>query len=379
MLDREDISKIHNFLSAIQSTALKLDNEVLRTQNQVYTSITRNSWISNAIISSVGTFVIFQLISKGVAICDLSQIANNVIKNTLSSRYFRPYLPVGTIRTTIETVGSFWRSSGHMDEVNYDEMGLIKKFSYKALEYLKSSVGITSIASGYAHYKLQPILNKFFENYQGISSSNSSLQLIREFHRLNSDTQKQIAQALVVGILKNKLNQMGVDIDKIVTGGNGRWKDLDTFHTELKKLCDYIDIYSSTLHDRELDLEPEEFNTFVERNYSHFILLTQPVLDNGVAYDFVCPISREPMSDPVTLMEDGRAFNYERKFIESWFMKNPINPRNPITGKLFHGTIADFIPNPQLKAEIDEFLLNQRRAQIEEYVDQLDYSVNSLS
>ena len=61
--------------------------------------------------------------------------------------------------------------------------------------------------------------------------------------------------------------------------------------------------------------------------------------------DYICPIGRELMNDPV-MLEDG--FAYERENIKNWF--NTGSNNSPMTGKRINKSIM--IPNHKLKSDI---------------------------
>jgi len=69
-------------------------------------------------------------------------------------------------------------------------------------------------------------------------------------------------------------------------------------------------------------------------------------VDGGASIpnDFLCPITRELMRDPVILMDDG--FSYERAAIEDWLKLKSTSPK---TNKPTNGKLA---PNRSLKALI---------------------------
>ncbi|CAF1509714.1 unnamed protein product [Adineta steineri] len=71
-----------------------------------------------------------------------------------------------------------------------------------------------------------------------------------------------------------------------------------------------------------------------------------------VPRDFLCPITREIMEDPVVLIEDGRS--YELYAIERWLRDNNSSPmtNKPLTDRRY-------IPNFNLKNAIEEFCAQQ--------------------
>jgi hypothetical protein len=71
--------------------------------------------------------------------------------------------------------------------------------------------------------------------------------------------------------------------------------------------------------------------------------------------EFVCPITRELMRDPV-LLQDG--FSYEREAICAWFVHG--RKSSPITNEPL--SCAEIFPNRALKGAIDGFMARQRVA-----------------
>ena len=79
--------------------------------------------------------------------------------------------------------------------------------------------------------------------------------------------------------------------------------------------------------------------------------------------EFICPLSREIMSDPVTIDDNN---NYERKAIMEWFESN--GSISPINHNRINKNII--VPNLDLKNRIEEF---KKKYAIE--VDKIDKNI----
>lgn len=69
---------------------------------------------------------------------------------------------------------------------------------------------------------------------------------------------------------------------------------------------------------------------------------------------FVCPITQEPMEDPVTTA-DGHV--YERKAIEAWFVTCGATRRSPLTNQPLEN--SSLVPNPPLRRAIEEYFSSE--------------------
>ncbi|CAK8697417.1 unnamed protein product [Clavelina lepadiformis] len=86
----------------------------------------------------------------------------------------------------------------------------------------------------------------------------------------------------------------------------------------------------------------------------------RPANEGEVPDQYLCPISRDIMSNPV-IAADG--FTYERRMIEAWFLKG--NVTSPLSNKQL--TNKKLTPNQTLRSLIEEFR-EKRQSKVQEWV-----------
>lgn len=88
--------------------------------------------------------------------------------------------------------------------------------------------------------------------------------------------------------------------------------------------------------------------------------------------EFTCPISQDIMTDPVLVKASGKF--YDRDHITGWIQAKGVNATDPETRQPI--TLADIVPQPEIKAKIDEWT---RRHQFYQPMKQLIKSTEALS
>jgi hypothetical protein len=78
--------------------------------------------------------------------------------------------------------------------------------------------------------------------------------------------------------------------------------------------------------------------------------------EEGLPEDFICPISNNPMTHPVTLCGCGCGYSYEESDITSWLEKNNTCPMSRC-----ELTTKNFVPNRPLKSGIEFFRASQKK------------------
>lgn len=116
---------------------------------------------------------------------------------------------------------------------------------------------------------------------------------------------------------------------------------------EICRLDSWENIYQSEAY-RSFQIFYERFAEIIMRDSS--LKTANDSTNDEVPLDFICPISRELIHDPVTAA-DG--FTYERKNTTEWFSRTGPNFRSPLTGAKINKNLID---NNNLKSQISQWL-----------------------
>jgi len=122
---------------------------------------------------------------------------------------------------------------------------------------------------------------------------------------------------------------------------------------ELARLDDWDNIYQSEMY-RCLQIFYERFAEIIMGVVN--LKTSDDSTFDEVPLDFLCPISRELIHEPV-IASDG--FTYERKSITEWFTRCSPNFRSPLSGAKIN---KNLIENNNLKSQISQWL-NQPRTE----------------
>jgi hypothetical protein len=128
----------------------------------------------------------------------------------------------------------------------------------------------------------------------------------------------------------------------------------------IQSLCELsLQMEKLGIDKKSAEIAEKEINPIAAGNIGKFGLLSSPHPDplaslstlnkdsDNIPYLFVCPISHEPMEDPV-VAEDG--FTYERSNIAKWLEHHNTSPK---TNKIIYG--KSLIPNQDLRGAIREW------------------------